>query len=71
MTLVLVIEIDREEDGRYTAECPTYQGHYIAGPSREAVIRGEVARLLRLVAAGVDAGEYQDLREIRFEVTER
>lgn len=53
----LVVEIDREEDGRFIAEVPALPGVLAYGATREAAIAAAKALALRVVADRIEHGE--------------
>ena len=53
----MVIEIEREEDGRWIAEVPDLPGVMAYGPSREAAISRVEALALRVLADRLEQGE--------------
>jgi len=53
----MIIQIEREEDGRWIAEVPDLPGVMTYGPSREAAISKAKALALRVLADRLEDGE--------------
>ena len=63
-----VIEIDREEDGRWLAEVPDLSGVMTYGTSREEAIARVQALALRVLAERLEQGEAAaDLLTVSFQ----
>jgi predicted RNase H-like HicB family nuclease len=63
----LVIEIDREDDGRWIAEVPTLPGVLVYGGSREQALARVKALALRVLAERIEHGEWTvDLDHLSF-----
>jgi len=62
---VLLIEIEKEKDGRWIAEVPDLPGVMAYGPSREDAISRVKALALRVLADRLENGEeIPELREV-------
>ncbi len=53
----LIVELDREEDGRWIAEIPSIPGVMVYGESRDAALRTVEALALRVFADRLENGE--------------
>jgi predicted RNase H-like HicB family nuclease len=53
----LLIELEREEDGRWIAEVPSIPGVMVYGESRNEAIQGVKALALRVIADRLEHGE--------------
>lgn len=53
----LVIETQREQDGRWLADVPTLPGAMAYGPTREQAIASVKVLALRIVADEIEHGE--------------
>ena len=53
----MVIEVEREEDGRWIAEVPDLPGVIAYGPSRDSAISRVEALALRVLADRLEHGE--------------
>jgi len=53
----MIIQIEREEDGRWIAEVPDLPGVMTYGPSREEAISKAKALALRVLADRLEHGE--------------
>ncbi len=53
----MVIEVEREEDGRWIAEVPDLPGVMAYGPSRDSAISWVEALSLRVLADRLEHGE--------------
>lgn len=60
-TLELVVEFDREEDGRWMATVPALSGVMVYGDSREDARRRVHALALHVLADRLEAGELGEL----------
>jgi len=61
----LIIEIEKEEDGRWIAEAPALPGAMAYGRSREEAIARVKALALRVLADRLENGEeIPELREV-------
>jgi predicted RNase H-like HicB family nuclease len=56
-TMILPIELEREEDGRWIAEVPSLPGVMTYGMTREQAIARVEALALRVLADRLDHGE--------------
>ncbi|MGE5342040.1 MAG: type II toxin-antitoxin system HicB family antitoxin [Candidatus Omnitrophota bacterium] len=61
--MVMIIEIEQEEDGRWIAEIPILPGVMAYGRTREEAINKVKVLALRVLADRLDNGE--DIPEIR------
>lgn len=57
LTMLLTLEIDREEDGRWLAEVPTLAGVAAYGATRDEAISRVEALALRVLADRLENGE--------------
>ncbi len=55
--LVLKVELEREEDGRWIAEVPSLPGVLVYGASREEALAKAEALALKTLAERLEAGE--------------
>ncbi len=55
--LVLKVELEREEDGRWIAEVPSLPGVLVYGASREEALAKAEALALRILAERLEAGD--------------
>ena len=53
----LLIELEREDDGRWIADIPKLPGVLVYGDSREEAVRRVVGLALRVLADRVEQGE--------------
>ncbi len=61
----MVVEIDRETDGRWIAEIPDLPGVIVYGQSRDEAIARAEALALRVMADRLDHGEsIPELKEV-------
>jgi predicted RNase H-like HicB family nuclease len=54
----MIIEIEREEDGRWIGEIPELPGVMVYGPSREEVVANVQVLALRVLADRLEHGEH-------------
>lgn len=65
--MLITVELDREEDGRWIAEAVDFPGAMVYGPTQEAAIKRVQALALRCIADRLDNGEYvPGLEQITF-----
>ena len=55
--MLLTIELDREEDGRYIAEIPELPGVIVYGDTEDTAIENAKALALHVLADRMDHGE--------------
>ena len=55
--IIMRVEVDREEDGRWIAEVPDIPGAMVYGDSREEAIARVQALVLRTLADKIEHGE--------------
>ncbi|MFO8056486.1 MAG: type II toxin-antitoxin system HicB family antitoxin [bacterium] len=61
----MLIDVEKEEDGRWIAEIPEIPGAMVYGETREEAINGVKALALRAMADRLENGEeVRDLKEI-------
>ncbi|MFM8719926.1 MAG: type II toxin-antitoxin system HicB family antitoxin [Chthoniobacterales bacterium] len=53
----MIIELEREEDGRWIAEIPALPGAMAYGPSRSEALAKVEALVLRILADRIESGE--------------
>lgn len=53
----LIVEVEREDDGRWIAEVPALPGVMAYGPTREAAVAQVEALALRVLADRLEHGE--------------
>ncbi len=64
--MTLTIELDREEDGRYTAEVVELPGVLVYGDTREAALVAVKALALHVLAERIAHGESLPADKIEF-----
>lgn len=62
----LVIEIDREEDGRWIAEVPDLPGVMVYGSSRDSAVAAVQALVFRTLADRLEHRELSRVEEVLF-----
>lgn len=53
----MLVEVEKEEDGRYIAEVPAIAGAMVYGSSAKEAISKVEALVLRILADRIDSGE--------------
>ena len=55
--MLMTIEVEQEDDGRWLAEVPELPGVLVYGPSRDEAVSRVQALALRVLADRIDQGE--------------
>lgn len=66
--MTLIVEFDREEDGRWIADVPAIPGVMVYGATRDEALTKVQVLALHVIADAIEHGEMQPEPSINFEI---